>query len=100
MITYKEKLEKFSNKSAMERFDTKTPRDFLPFKAIITNGMRPDSNSNISLNAVTLWCKFLDGEWFRPYGQFSEVQINKMIEICKNDQQIVCLMSLLSATEL
>ncbi len=85
MITYKEKLEKFSNKSAMERFDTKTPRDFLPFKA--------------SLNAVTLWCKFLDGEWFRPYGQFSEVQINKMIEICKNDQQIVCLMSLLSATE-
>lgn len=41
------------------------------------------------------WIKFGD-EWFIPYGNFSWRQIQLMIDICKAEYQLICLMNMLS----
>lgn len=41
------------------------------------------------------WIKFGD-EWFIPYGNFSWRQIRLMIDICKTEYQLICLMNMLS----
>lgn len=45
---------------------------------------------------IKLWVKIDDNKWFRPYGSFDISQIQKMIDICRNEFQLVSLMELLS----
>lgn len=99
-MDYQEKVKKFLAKSAREAFSSKTPIDELPLKmALGSSSAHPDSKSKFRTADIVLWVKFLDGDWFRPYGRFDIAQINAMIDICKTDTQIVSLMELLSATK-
>ena len=43
------------------------------------------------------WWKLDDFNWFKPYGGFRKDQIINMIEICRNESQLICLFELLSA---
>lgn len=44
---------------------------------------------------VVLWLKLDNYDWIRPYGRFSQVQLNEMFDICKNEYQLVCLVEML-----
>jgi len=61
-----------------------------------TNSHNPDYRG-IRLSEIKLWVKLDGTEWFKPYGNFGILQIGKMIDICQNEYQLVCLMELLSA---
>ncbi len=98
-MEHQEKIDKFLAKNARDAFREKTPMEELPFKmGCGSSTHHPERKGGISTSNIVLWCKFLDGDWFRPYGGFEQYQIKKMVEICVNDNQIVSLMELLSAT--
>ena len=42
-----------------------------------------------------LWLKLDNYSWIRPYGEFTQVQLNAMFDICKNEYQLVCLVEML-----
>lgn len=44
------------------------------------------------------WIKFGD-IWFKAYGSFTWRQIQAMIDICKTEYQLICLMNMLSAVD-
>lgn len=93
------KTDKFINRGPLEMFKTKTPLKDLPLRiGTGSSSHHPDREGGITTCDIVLWCKFLDGEWFCPYGNFNEDQIEQMVEICNNDTQVISLMELLSAT--
>ena len=97
-MTHEEKTAAFTSKDAREAFKSKTIMDEVPLRLEPGSGTHhPDRKDGIGTCDIVLWCKFLDGDWFRPYGYFDKTQILAMIDLCYNDNQIVSLMELLSA---
>lgn len=102
-MTYEEKQEKFLAKLKNIRLalrSERTPLDEIPLKfSLGSSSHTPEQEVQFQTSDIVLWVKFLD-KWFRPYGQFNQEQIEKMVEICDNDNQVVSLMELLSANRL
>lgn len=97
---HRELTEKWLNRSARDVFTNKTPIENIPLRMEHgSSSHHPDREGGITTCDLVLWCKFLDGKWFRPYGGFTMEQIHDMITICSNDQQVEILMELLSATK-
>jgi len=98
-MTYDEKITAFQSKNGREAFHTKTPIEDLPIQFHSGSGShKPDQKVQVQTSDIVLWVKFLD-DWFRCYGNFDKTQILAMIGLCHNDNQIVSLMELLSATK-
>ena len=99
-MTYEEKTKKFLSKGAMEAFREKTPREELPFKIDYgSSSHHPERKGGVTTCDIRMWCKFLDGDWFTPYGHFGQTEIEAMIDACVNDNNIVSLMELLAAKD-
>lgn len=97
-MTYEEKVKKFITKDFQERFSTKTSYDELPFRiGYGSSSHHPDRKGGVTTCDIVLWCKFLDRDWFRPYGNFSMGQIEDMLQICSSDDHIISLMEMFSA---
>lgn len=96
-MTRQEKIDKFIGKDGRTAYRSKTPLEELPLEFKYGSGTaNPDNKGGMRTSDVVLWVNFL-GDWFKPYGHFQKDQILKMVDICKNDNQVIALMELLSA---
>jgi hypothetical protein len=99
-MTFEEKTALFLSKDTRQAHREKTPFEELPLRMEFgSSSHHPDRKGGMSTADIKLWCKFLDSDWFMPYGGFSRQQIIGMIDLCSNDNQIVSLMELLSASK-
>lgn len=97
-MSHEEKTLKFTSQSSWDIFKQKTPLHELPLRMEIGSSTHhPDKKGGMTTCDIVMWCKFLDWDWFKPYGDFNPTQIEAMIDICNNDSQIISLMELLSA---
>ncbi len=97
-MTYEEKAKKFTSRTRLDAFSSRTIVEELPIEFKLgSSSHRPNVKVSIETCDIVLWCRFLDGNWFRPYGGFSQTQIMDMINIMATDLQVVSLMELLSA---
>jgi hypothetical protein len=93
-----EKTKKFLTKDPRQAHRTKTSIEELPLRMEYGSSTHhPERKGGMSTSDIKLWIKFLDGDWFMPYGGFSKSQILHMLDVCENDNQIVSIMELLSA---
>jgi hypothetical protein len=98
-LSFEEKCSLFFSKNSRESLNTKTPFEQLPLKLEFgSSSHHPEKKEGMSTCDIKLWVKFLDSDWFIPYTYRSKSQIISAIEICSNDNEIVALMELLSAT--
>lgn len=96
-MTHEEKIEKFTKKNFQDRFNTKTPMDEMPFKiGYGSSSHHPERKGGITTCDIKLWCKFLERDWFVPYGNFTMGQIEDMLQICSSDDQVISLIEMLS----
>jgi hypothetical protein len=95
-----DKIDKFLAKDSRQALNTKTPIEELPLRIEYGSSTHhPERKGGMSTSDIKLWVKFLDSDWFMPYGGYRKSQILGMIELCDNDNQIVALMELLSASK-
>jgi hypothetical protein len=98
-MDWEEKVKAFESKNAREAFKTKTSFEELPLRFAHDSSIaHPEMDVDMKTADLVLWVKFLD-KWFRPYGSFNQEQITKMVNVCSNDNQILALMELLSASK-
>jgi len=89
----------YTQKDARTAFQFKTPYSELPIMFTYgSSSCHPDNNRSLRTADLVLWVKFINTEWFRPCGGFTESQIAKMLEICMNDLQIDSLINMLCNT--
>lgn len=97
-MNYKEKCEAFDSKTGRDIFMDKTPLDDLPIEmGYGSSTHHPERKGGITTCDIVFWIKAFGSDWFRPYGNFHREQVEKMVEICNNDQQVISLFELLSA---
>jgi hypothetical protein len=96
-MTYEEKITAFNKLSERDMFRDKSTSYDLPIEFVYGSSL--GVGSEYTCNNVKLWCRFLTSDWFMPYGGFGKEQILAMINICTNNNQIVSLMELLTATK-
>ena len=96
-MTYEEKIIAFNKLSEREMFKNKSSSDETPIEFTYASSL--GVGSIYTCNNIKLWCRFLTSDWFMPYGGFNKEQILAMIGLCTNNNQVVSLMELLSATK-
>lgn len=98
VMTHEEKTEKFNARNGRDIFLNKTPREELPLEMKLGSSTHnPDRKGGITTCDIALWIRFADSDWFRPYGRMPMEVIEKFVEACLNDVQIISLMEMLSA---
>jgi hypothetical protein len=97
-MTYQEKIEKFNAKNGREIFTDKTPYEELPLEMKTGSSTHnPDRKGGVTTCDIVLWIRFAGSDWFRPYGHIPAEVIEKFVEACTNDGQVIRLMEMLSA---
>lgn len=98
-MTHQEKTEKWNSRSAMDMFRNKSKLDTIPlWIGWGSSSHHPERKGGVTTCDMKMWCKFADNDWFVPYGDFDQDQIEDMVlNICKNDQQVECLMAMLAS---
>lgn len=95
-MTHQEKSEKWDKRDARDMFRNKSSLEEIPLWIDWgSSSHHPERKGGVTTCDFKMWCKFGSNEWFVPYGQFDQEQIEKMVEICRNDQQVERLIEML-----
>lgn len=95
-MTHQEKTERWNSRNAMDMFRNKSVLEVIPlWIGWGSSSHHPERKGGVTTHDMKMWCKFGDNDWFVPYGQFDQQQIEKMVGLCRNDQQVESLMEML-----